>query len=83
MTEIQCTRCGIPIQRKATGKPPKYCPECRRKMGSGWAKAWRDKVDKPDVHKPAKPMTLAEVTRRAREAGMSYGKYVEMQRRNG
>lgn len=79
--ERQCEFCGKSfIAKKSNGR---YCSnECARKGYKERAKEYyREK--KMEQERQAKgKLTVTEITKKARQAGMSYGKYVAQMERN-
>ena len=65
--EVVCKTCGKPFS--PTKEHRKFCSaECKKKA------KYPQKEEKP---KPFKKISISEITRIAREKGLSYGKYVE------
>ena len=61
---VECQACGKVFLK--TNNNMKYCPQCRAKGNS----------KKKSVKKSVPRLTLAQVCREARAAGLSYGQYV-------
>lgn len=69
MVWVNCHICGTPVQ--AIRKQKRLCEECRQAM-HGVTK--QKKQDFRQTKKPA--VSIDRIATLAREAGMSYGKYV-------
>ena len=72
MTEIECRVCKKKFKKKSGNQV--YCSEECRNKGKGEImrqsrKKWKNRKKK---------MNLTEIEREAKEAGMSYGRYVAM-----
>lgn len=80
---LLCDICGIEIERHSWNQ--RYCPDCAelaRKKSVARYKRTIPAITKPEPQKPRvkrKPkLTISQVVRLAREAGMTYGQYVAM-----
>ena len=84
MVLITCQRCGKQEMRHPRAK---YCPDCAAALNREQSAASRRRQKaagtrsrskpKPSRAKPKKPASLAEINHAAREAGMTYGQYME------
>lgn len=84
MVLITCQRCGkLEMRHPQT----KYCADCVAALNRERTKASRKRRSaagtrsiskpRPSRAKPKKPASLAEINRAARDAGMTYGQYME------
>lgn len=66
-----CEVCGKEVNRGRNGR---YCEECADEIRR---ERKRNATKKKSA--PPKPGSLSEISRKAKEAGMTYGKYVAQQ----
>ena len=80
MQKMICPHCGNVFIAKTRGRNKKYCSDkCRRSFGSGQKSYWEKDEEVKTENKPKKVATgssIAEISRLAREAHMTYGQYV-------
>ena len=74
--EIRCEECDIIFEKKT--KNQRYCcPKCKRAGGRRKARERYYQTEKYLSRQRAKEkQTLADINSKAREAGMTYGKYM-------
>lgn len=79
---IKCVRCGVSVECRSPSQM--YCPNCALEAAHEQRKKWWKehyiRKETPKAQKTVKKkeigLSLAEVDRRARAEGLSYGKYV-------
>ena len=73
LRNVQCNYCKNYFE--TTCNNAKYCSECRKEVRKNYISEYKKKEKlKKELEK--KEVTLADVSRLAREQGMTYGKYV-------
>ncbi len=74
-----CQCCGREFEEKSKSK--RYCPECdlalEKERKRKYAEQWRTgKKHEKRMEKSKPALSIAEISRRASDAGMTYGQYV-------
>jgi hypothetical protein len=77
MYKLYCNDCGEPFESESSKK--QLCEKCKLAHYKGQRKQQKEEVKKPKKIRPAhKSKSIQEVAYLAKEAGMSYGKYVSL-----
>ena len=71
--EIRCEECGLIFEKQT--KNQRYCCEECSKLGNNRKSRERYRMQKAAA-KGKEKQTIADINRKAREAGMTYGQYM-------